>query len=115
MFREYFTERVESIRPVLLEALRRLTIGKFLVLHGDRAPGLTLGEESHRDDASVAPTETHRFRCGGRSHFDARAVQPASTCALVRPRIEQHGDGNIERTGFCRFVGSIAALPARAE
>src|SRR5258706_13865199 len=87
--RQYTTERVQLVRPVLLDLISCLAVRQRRVLHGDRALRLSLGGESYGDDRAIIPIESHRFRGGSGAYIDPYAIQPATAPARVRPPIGQ--------------------------
>src|SRR5258706_7806346 len=87
--RQHTTERVQLVRPVLLDPICCLAVRQLRVLHGDRALRLSLGGESYGDDRAIIPIESHRFRGGSGAYIDPYAIQPATAPARVRPPIGQ--------------------------
>src|SRR5258705_10771448 len=83
-----FAQRAQSIRPVLFETVRRLTVGELRVLHCYRAPGLALRLESDVDDAAVGPAEPHRLGRSSGANFHAVAVPPSTAHTRTCQRLQ---------------------------
>src|SRR5207244_3478542 len=112
---QHVAERVQLVRPVLLEANCRLSVGQLVLRHRDRALGFSLGQKSDGEYAAVGEAKSNRFGCGGSADFDIGIVQPAITDALVCPRVVQSSHRNIECAGLGRFIAAVATLPTGAQ
>src|SRR5262245_2673164 len=114
-FRQHFLQRVESLRPELLGASRRVSPWKLAVRDLRTALPLSLAEERDFDRRPILPVNTPGAMRRGATHLEIDSAEPARAGARVGEGLEQIRDRHRERAALRGLVAAVTPLSDLAE